>query len=119
MRPALPLFAIAGLVLAVASCSNRDADKDARQAARVKRQQAALAKLDGPLQQRSWKVGQHEVVQLDVPSADRFGFVEKRRCIVWRDAEYKTASLSCDSRDSINIDASGFTEDADPVPSGR
>ena len=41
------------------------------------------------------EVNGHELLVLDVPSSGLLGLVENTNCFVWRDKEFKTASISC------------------------
>lgn len=53
---------------------------------------AAIAKTPTP---RTYRYTDGELRVLDVPSADKNGFMEAQRCFLWRDTEWKTSSLSC------------------------
>jgi hypothetical protein len=44
---------------------------------------------------RIYPVGKNELVVIEVPVADNSHFVEKQRCFVRRDAEFKQATMSC------------------------
>ena len=37
----------------------------------------------------------HELIVLEVPAAGIVGLPENTNCFVWRDKEFKTASISC------------------------
>ena len=61
---------------------------------------AAATKADRPLTPRVISVGVHQMLVVDVPSVAPFGAtLEARRCFVWRDAEFKVASMACDKQD--------------------
>lgn len=49
---------------------------------------------------RTYRYGNGELHVFEVPSADKFGFVEHQRCFLWRDTELNASSLSCASVDS-------------------
>lgn len=79
---------------------------DARDRAWEQKRQTDVAavkqKMAQPITPRIISVGEHEMVVVEVPSATRRGSrIETRRCFVWRDATYRTASLACDKEDSL------------------
>lgn len=81
------------LLLVVAGCSEAPASKATttrqdRQAAA----EAALAKTPVP---RSYRFDGNELKIIEVPVKDSSGFIDLTRCYVWRDAEFRTSSLSC------------------------
>lgn len=79
----------------------RKASWEARQAAKL---QAAAAKASSPLQPRVLRAGANEVVVIDVPHVDKLlNDVRHQRCYIWRDAEYRTASISCASDAAIDF----------------
>ena len=54
---------------------------------------------------RIHQVGGNEVVVLDIPShAVGSTRIEVQRCFVWRDAEYKTASITCPTEPDYVLD---------------
>jgi hypothetical protein len=66
-------------------------EKVDRRASRAERVEAALAR---SVRHRSWRVGEHELLLVEAPAQDGIGVV-LRQCFVWRDAEFRSASLSC------------------------
>jgi hypothetical protein len=57
-----------------------------------------------PVQSRSLVVGAHELVVLDVQAASAaLPLVERQRCYVWRDTEFQTASLACQTGDDASL----------------
>jgi hypothetical protein len=47
-----------------------------------------------------WQTPQGTLIELNIPRSTMGGtLVENKRCIVWRDAITKTASLSCDQKE--------------------
>lgn len=44
---------------------------------------------------RSYRFDGSELKVIEVPVKDGSGFVDMQRCFVWRDAEFKSATLSC------------------------
>lgn len=86
----LPLL-LAALLLA--SCSP-DAPRVAN---RTPTERAVLAekKLAVPPVPRTYPVGKGEMVVVEVPVADSQHFVDKQRCMVYRDLELKQVTMSC------------------------
>lgn len=87
---ALPVAAILGWGLMVADVSSGNAPWQQPRKAR------AVATPRAPAQHVT-RFGDHEIRQLDLPVSDGYGGTEYQRCFVWRDAEFKTATLSCPS----------------------
>lgn len=88
------------LLLAVFGClgaCDRDAGKEslARKSAQLKSAAAANAKAAAPIAPRTIQVGQHEMLVVDVPSVEFGAFISTQRCYVWRDTEFRVASMSC------------------------
>lgn len=73
------------------------AEADKRDAALIMAKEAADARAlaQGPLQPRVLAAGAHEVVVVEIPSEAGSGFVSTQRCYVWRDKEFRTATMSC------------------------
>lgn len=85
------------LILAVgllAACGKGPSEQErlANRSVRIERAQKIISK---PIEPRVQKVGPNELVTVEVPSADRLGYIDSQRCYVWRDLEFRTASLSC------------------------
>jgi hypothetical protein len=72
--------------------SDRAAMKSNREA-RVQRAQDQSART--PPKVTRHKVGDNELLRLDVLTPDELGFIETQHCYVWRDAEFRTASMTC------------------------
>lgn len=88
------LLALA-LALLLASCSDPVADKKYRDARLAKRGEAADVILSKTPEPRSYRFDGNELKIIDVPIKDGGGYIDNQRCFVWRDVEFKTASLSC------------------------
>lgn len=74
--------------------SKEHADKEA--AARTAQlEKRAAQEMARPLKPRVLAAGAHQVLVLDVPVRSTSYSIDYRRCIVWRDLEFKTAALSC------------------------
>lgn len=86
----------------LAACGQGSTDQDvkARRSERLKSAQAEAAK---PLAPRAQQVGNNELLTIDVTSADRFGYLERQRCYVWRDRELQAASISCPNSPEIVV----------------
>ena len=99
MRTVLVLIACIGL----AACyNNKPSAEDLKVAReleqkRVKKEADVALAISKPLSPRMLQAGVHELVVLDVPSSAGMELIEKQRCYVWRDAEFKTATISCPS----------------------
>lgn len=97
------VVALAGLALAaLASLVHKDHVEGMPEAAlpaleRSVAIQAARTRADLPISPRTLQVGANQVQVVDISSmADpRAALVETRRCYVWRDLEFKTASMTC------------------------
>jgi hypothetical protein len=87
------------LVLALAACSDAPAGKVTTK--RQDRQAAAEAALAKTPEPRSYRFDGNELKIIDVPVKDASGFLDLARCFVWRDAEFRTASLSCGTRPDV------------------
>jgi hypothetical protein len=59
------------------------------------RQEAAEVKLGKTPVPRVYRYPDGELRVLEVPVKDGSSFVDQQRCFVWRDEQYKTASISC------------------------
>lgn len=88
-----PYLVLAALLLG--SCSDREPSPEARKDRREKRQKAAEAALQKTPSPKSYLYKDGELRVLEVPSADKFGYVEYQRCFIWRDEAFKTSSISC------------------------
>ena len=78
----------------LAACDVKPATQESKQQ-RATRAANVAAAINKPLSPRVLQAGAHELVVLDVPSAQGRTLVERQRCYVWRDAEFKTATISC------------------------
>lgn len=78
-------------LLLLAACSPEPPRPAADRAARAAQADAALAKTPVP---RTYHIDGHELLVIDVPSRDGLR-VETQRCFLWRDAEFKTATMTC------------------------
>lgn len=104
MRTAL-LILLAGGMLAGCGGPTDEEAKASRRDYRAARAKANEAKLAAPPGTRIHQVGGNQLVVLDVPVPGIAGIVvERQRCFVWRDAEYKTASLSCPHPPEASLD---------------
>ena len=81
------------LVLALAGCGEV-ADQKARPS-KQDRIAATEAKLSKTPEPRTYTIDGNQLKVIDVPVKDSTGHADIQRCFVWRDNEYKTASISC------------------------
>jgi len=81
------------LALLLAGCSGGEPTRPARtKAQRLQDAELALGKTPVP---RVYRMGGNELQVVEFPVADSGGWLERQRCFVWRDAEFRTASISC------------------------
>lgn len=81
------------LLLVIVGCSDTPTGKPFK--TRQDRQAAAEAALSKTPVPRSYRFDGNELKIIEVPVKDSSGFVDLTRCYVWRDAEFRTSSLSC------------------------
>jgi len=67
------------------------AAKAERRKARADRIAADLAQ---PVRTHRWAVGEHELLLIEAPASNGTTVVRKQ-CFVWRDAQFRTATMSC------------------------
>ena len=88
----------------LAGCADDDINTAAARKAHTEKRQAkaeaALSKTPVP---RTYSIQGNQLQVLDIPVADSSGFVETQRCMVWRDAEFKTATMSCPQQAEVLI----------------
>jgi hypothetical protein len=93
MNPLAPW--LAAVAVAVSACSDAPPSKESRQVRVQERLKKAEFTLGQTPQPRSYRFDGNELKVIDVPVADGSGFLENQRCFVWRDSEFRTATLSC------------------------
>jgi hypothetical protein len=100
---------VAGLAATSLWACDRDSEK--RGAAQLLEQQRAQAKAklkaDAPIAPRALQVGSHEMLVVDVPSVELGSLVSSQRCYVWRDAEFRVATMSCPHEAAIGSTDAG------------
>ena len=108
MHDALKALLIVGAVVgSVVGCRHYNSEQEKSAAvARGKRAVAEhtyKAKLSAPPASRVLQVGNNQIVVIDMTLESGLGptLAAGQRCYVWRDAEYKTASLSCPQEESL------------------
>lgn len=98
-----PKFWLVAILFLLAGCpSNPPVDTAAATKANKERRllkaETVLSKTPVP---RTYIVQGNQLQVVEVPVADTFGFVELRRCFVFRDLEFKQASMSCELGDGL------------------
>ena len=88
----------------VACGDNPKPDRAAKKQERIEQAKGILAKTPQP---RTYNFDGNQLVVVGIPLADDHGFIDVQRCYVWRDAEYKTSTLSCPSAQENPMDLSG------------
>ena len=67
---------------------------------RLAKAETVLSKSPVP---RTYTIEGNQLQVVEVPVADTFGFVELRRCFIYRDQEFKQASMSCEQQPGVLI----------------
>lgn len=89
MRQLLILLAAALL----GGCGGEPAKKP--RMTRAERQEAAQAQLSKTPIPRTYRYADAELRVFQVPVPDGIGYVDQQTCMVWRDLEFKTSTISC------------------------
>ena len=96
------------IVVVLAACSSEaESPKVTHKQERKEKAEAIARKTPVP---RTYQIDGHQLMVVDVPSADG-GFVDVQKCFVWRDAEFKTASMQCPGEQSNVVIPGGPTYD--------
>lgn len=84
------------ICFSVVGCKNNTVDaavaSKSRNDKRAATAEILLSKTPVP---RTYVIQGNQLQVLDIPVLNNSGFVEMQRCMVWRDAEFKTVSISC------------------------
>lgn len=92
------------LLLVVVGCSEAPTGKPFKtRQDRLAAAEEALSKTPVP---RSYRFDGNELKIIEVPVKDSSGFVDLTRCYVWRDAEFRTSSLSCGVQPDVILSGS-------------
>jgi hypothetical protein len=103
-NPAMLKFWLLAIPALLAGCADSDRPSaEARKAHTEKRQARAEVALSKTPVPRTYPVQGNQMQVIEVPTADKYGYVEMTRCFVWRDAEFKTATMSCPQQTDILI----------------
>lgn len=81
------------VVVALAGCGEPAPPMSA--AKKASRQEKAEAALSANPVPRSYRFDGNELKVIEVPVKDGSGFVDIQRCFVWRDEQFRSATLSC------------------------
>lgn len=106
MKLAVAIVALALL----SSCSDdkpKPASTDEKKAARAAKAEKQLSQ---PPTNIIHNINGNQLIVIDFPVRMYKDFVDTKRCFVWRDAEFKTSSMTCEQEDT----ASGVTPQGDP-----
>jgi hypothetical protein len=95
--PLLVLVALAGC--GQSEAPSPKATREAREA-RVKKAQEAAAQ---PPRVQRHAVAGGELLVLEVPVALPYGLVDMQHCFIWRDAEFRSASMTCPNADAAPV----------------
>lgn len=80
------------LLALLAGCSQGEATHADKMNAR---RQAAHALADQPPKQTVYHLEAGQLIVLDIATVMEGGVADSQKCFIWRDAEYKTASIQC------------------------
>ncbi len=98
----LVFLAVAAALVALAGCSESSTQsKQERRDARIQKAKAELAK--GP-EVRTYNIGADQLLVMETPVSDIYGFVDYQRCFVWRDSEFKIATISCAQKIELSLE---------------
>lgn len=75
----------------------------ARKAYKEKRQAKAESVLSKTPVPRTYNLQGNQLHVVEVPVADSSGFVDVQRCFIWRDQEFKQATMSCGQQPDVLI----------------
>jgi hypothetical protein len=87
------------VALVLAGCGDTSADKPRK--TQKERNADAEVLLSRTPESRTYRFESNELKVIEVPVKDASGFVDIQRCFVWRDQEFKTATLSCGQQPDI------------------
>lgn len=99
----LKLWPLPALLLAGCFAADTTATADARRARAEQRQARAEVALGKTPVPRTHGIQGNQLLVIDTPVSDGSGFVENQRCFVWRDQEFKTATMSCPQQAEVLI----------------
>lgn len=92
-------FILLASAVVLAGCSDTAAEKPRK--TRQERNAEAEIRLSKTPESRSYRFDGNELKVIEVPVKDFTGHVDIQRCFVWRDQEFKTATLSCGQQPDI------------------
>ena len=88
------------VLLVVAGCSPSEQTKANK--IKSERIESARAIAAQPPQPKTYAINGNQLVVVEVSSADG-RFVDKQKCFVWRDQEFKTSAISCPSEQATEV----------------
>lgn len=95
----MPYRFILLVAVVLAGCSDPVAQKPRK--TQQERSVDAEAQLSRTPEARTYRYDGNELKVIEVPVRDASGFVDIQRCFVWRDAEFRSAALSCGQQPEI------------------
>lgn len=87
--------------LVLIGCGDTQAEKP--RMSKKERAEAAELALSRTPDVRTYRIDGNELKVFEVPVKDSSNFVDIQRCFVWRDQEFKTATLSCGQQPEIML----------------
>lgn len=119
MRPSGWVVAAAAAALGVWACSGGD-DRQSDASRRLDKRRAQSAVADAQVKAapaaRTYDVNGHQLVVVDVLSKDSYNLIESQKCFIWRDSEFKTASIACPAQlpDASEPSSGTYTGESGP-----
>ena len=90
-------------------CSDSSQPVASKRAQKIEKAAELINKTPKP---HTYQIDSNQMVVIEVPTADEYGYVETQRCYIWRDAEFKTSSMSCPAdQTQVPIATGGPTSD--------
>jgi hypothetical protein len=87
------------LLLLLIGCSKPEPDRKEKMHARIEAAKQVESKTPEP---RTYTINGHQLVVVDLSSADSEGYIDEHKCFIWRDVEFRTATMSCSHPDAIS-----------------
>jgi hypothetical protein len=89
--------ALLPLLLLLCSCSGQPEHSASREQKMAERRAKAERLAKQPPKQITYRFDNGELVVIDIATVGDGGLQDSQKCFLWRDAEFKTASLQCPS----------------------
>lgn len=87
------LTTVALICLLLSACGDAKTQVTSNKAARIEKARQLLAHKP---EQTTYTLGTNQLLVIDFPVRVNDDFTDIKRCFVWRDTEFKTATMSCE-----------------------